>query len=212
MYILTEQLCKMPMKQIFLIILILSICNCTSIPTGSLFRLITLDPIDLEPSNTAVALKAPNYVRISSGNVVLKIGKVDSSGNTEFEYVFPLAAKDTPFIPKGIYEQIRRDEKLTVFKISDPDVIKIISLKEQIEIHIASGGRKEDYYLGITITGGCKTENFIQTVTPYSLYLKTDSESEYFTMIKDYDIRNLNLSPHKNIDQWELCQNLDTQL
>lgn len=187
-------------------VLLWALAGCTSVPITSMYKLMTLNPAELDPVSVRVAAITPRELELKDGDVFIWIREPGMS--RENQHRFPLsvqqdATRDIRELPPA---RPQADEHLFILSLSELDARRLGEFQRQIFGETGAGAlEKEDYRVGVTIAGGRKHSSIALSRAPIDLYLKTDADRKYFHMIRSLDLANTDLSPYPNLSEWPEC-------
>jgi len=190
-----------------LLLIILSIVGCAGIPLSRVYKMMTANPLEFHPNAIAIAIKRPNVIQVNSGDVKMSISIHSDNPALRVSQQYFLVVDNTPRVPtlaKGLYN----NGALTVLTLSAEDVIKMQSLQQRMKNHLKNGGKSDDFCFSVQVLGGCKNTDNIPNNVFVSLLLKLDSRSDFFPLYQDFDIGQADLSPLKNLENWDDCKSL----
>ena len=193
------------MKKYLLLSLISLLIGCAGIPLSSVYKMMTANPLEFHPHAIAVAIKRPNYLQVNTGDVIMSLNINSEVPFLVVEQQYLLAVDNKPRIPLELASNFRNDEQLTVLKLSADDVIRMEILQQQMKNHLINGGSNDDFGFWVKITGGCKNSKTIPESVLLSSFLRLDLRSDFFALYEDFDIGKADLTPLKNLSEWDDC-------
>jgi len=193
-------------KNSLLLSLVLLIAGCAGIPLSSVYKMMTANPLEFHPDAIAVAIKRPHYLQVNTGDVVMSLSINSEIPFLVVEQQYLLAVDNKPRIPLELMDKFKNDEQLTVLKLSADDVIRMTVLQQQMKSHLINGGSRDDFGFWVKVNGGCKKSKTIPESVLLSSFLRLDSKSDFFALYEDFDIGKADLSPLKNLSDWDSCQ------
>ena len=199
-----NQIRESALKKLMLLFIVLSISGCAGIPLSSVYKMMMADPLEFNPSAISIAIKSSKTIKIHTGDVEMSMFiHSDDLGLTVSQQYF-LAVNNTPRIPI-LAEGLNDNEALTVLTLSSEDVIKMKKLQQIMKKHLINGGKRDDLGFYVRVLAGCKNTKNIPKNVFVSLFLKLDFRSDFFPLYEDFDIGQADLSPLKNLVNWDDC-------
>ena len=192
--------------KIVLLLIVLSIVGCAGIPLSSVYKMMTANPLDFHPDAISIAIKRSNVIQLQTGDVEMNFFIDSENPDLKVLQQYFLVVDNTPRIPI-IAEGLNNNEALTVLTLSPEDVIRMQDLQKMMKSHLKNGGKNKDFGFSVRVLEGCKNTNDIPDNVFVSLFLKLDLRSDFFPLYEDFDIGQADLSPLKNLVNWNNCQN-----
>ena len=188
-----------------LLLLVLSIVGCAGIPLSSVYKMMTANPLEFHPEAISIDIKRSNAIQVQTGDVEMEIFINNDNPDLKVlqKYFFVVDnASRVPIVAEGLAD----NEHLTILTLSPEDVIKMKNLQKKMKTHLKNGGESDDFGFSIRVLKGCKNIDDIPDNVFISLYLKLDSRSEFFPLYQDLNIGQADLSPLKNLENWDNCK------
>lgn len=165
----------------------------------------TANPLEFHPDAIAVAIKRPNFLRVNTGDVIMSVSINSETPFLMVEQQYLLAVDNEPRIPAELMENFRSDEELTILKLSPEDARRMTILQQQMKNHLINGGISDDFGFWVKINSGCKNSKTIPESVLLSSFLRLDLQSDFFALYENFDIGKADLSPLKNLSDWDSC-------
>lgn len=194
------------MKRAILLLLVLSITGCVGIPLSSVYKMMTANPLEFQPGAIAIAVKRSNTIQVNTGDVEMNVSIHSDDPDLRVFQQYFLVVDNTSRVPL-FEEKLGSSEALTLLTLSPEDVIRMKSLQRKMKTHLKNGGKSDDFGFSVHVLKGCKNTNIIPKNVFVSLFLKLDSMSDFFPLYEDFDIGQADLSPLKNLENWDNCNN-----
>lgn len=194
------------LKKVMLIFVVFLITSCSGIPPSSVYKMMTANPLEFHPDTISVAIKRSNTIQINTGDVKmsLKIHSDDPALKVKEDYFFTV--DNNPQVP-SLAKDIKSHQALTVLTLAPNDVMRMQNLQKTMKKHLKNGGNKDDFGFSVSVLEGCKNTHNIPSDVYVSLYLKLDSQSNFFPLYRDFNIGQADLSPLKSVKDWDNCKN-----
>lgn len=189
-----------------LLLIVLSIVGCAGIPLSSVYKMMTANPLDFHPDAISIAIKRSNAIQLQTGDVEMTFFIQSDNPNLRVLQQYFLVVDNTPRVPT-IAERLKKNEALTVLTLTPKDVTRMKNLQKRMKSHLKNGGKSDDFGFSVRVLEGCKNTNDIPDNVFVSLFLKLDSRSDFFPLYEDFDIGQADLSPLKNLVNWNNCNN-----
>ena len=178
------------MKRRFIFIFLMMICavsGCSSIPLTTMYKMMSVNPLELEPSEIVVAVQAPNGIVVSNNDVVIKFEFTtnDPNYNFEDEYFVKLNAKYV--LPNELTQEINRDSKFYILQLSQDDTLKMLRGQELVKkyrMNNSDGGGS----FNLSVESVCKNSQFSVKNNELNVFLKLNENDEFFTFMEDVNV------------------------
>ena len=193
------------------LLMVLSIAGCAGIPLSSMVKMMMANPLEFHPDAITIAIKRSNTIQIHTGDVEMNIFINSDNPDLRVLQQYFLVVDNTPRIPT-LAEGLKSNEALTILILSPEDVIRMKNLQKSMKNHLRNGGKSDDFGFSIRVLEGCKNTKDIPHNVFVSLFLKLDLRSDFFPLYEDFDIAQADLSPLKNLENWNDCNNSVTKL
>ncbi|PKI07281.1 hypothetical protein CXF78_06240 [Shewanella sp. 11B5] len=178
------------MKRRFIFIFLMMICavsGCSSIPLTTMYKMMSVNPLELEPSEIVVAVQAPNGIVVSNNDVVIKFEFTtnDPNYNFEDEYFVKLNAKYV--LPNELTQEINRDSKFYILQLSQDDTLKILRGQELVKkyrMNNSDGGGS----FNLSVESVCENSQFSVKNNELNVFLKLNENDEFFTFMEHVNV------------------------
>lgn len=187
-----------------LLFIVLSLAGCVGIPLSSVYKMMVADPLEFNPGAISIAIKSSNTIKIHTGDVEMSMFIHSDDSVLAVSQQYFLAVDNTPRLPI-LAEGLNDNETLTVLTLSSEDVVKMKNLQKMMGKHLINGGKRDDFGFSVRVLAGCKNTKNIPENVFVSLFLKLDFRSDFFPLYEDFDIGQADLSPLKNLVNWDDC-------
>jgi len=187
-----------------LLLITLSITACAGIPLSSVYKMMTANPLEFHPDAISIAIKRTNVIQVQTGDIEMKIFIHNDNPDLKVSEQYFLVVDNTPQL-LTIAEGIKNNEAMTILTLSPDDVIRMKNLQKKMREHLRNGGKSDDLGFSVRVLDGCKNTNNIPDNVFVSLFLKLDARSDFFPLYQDFNIGQTDLSPLKNLENWDNC-------
>jgi len=189
-----------------LLLIVLSIVGCAGIPLSSVYKMMTVNPLEFHPDAISIAIKRTNVIQMQTGDVEMEFSIHSDNPDLRVSQQYFLVIDNTPRVPT-IAEGLKNNEEFSTLILSPKDVIRMKKLQKRMRNHLINGGKSDDFGFSVRVLRGCKNTKDIPDNVFVSLFLKLDSRSDFFPLYQDFDIGQADLSPLENLENWVECNN-----
>jgi hypothetical protein len=189
-----------------LLFIVFFIVGCAGIPLSSMYKMVTANPLEFHPDAISMAIIRSSVIQINTGDVQMNVGIHSDNPELRVSEKYFLVVDNAPQVPT-LAKGVKNNEELTILTLSPEDVIRMNSLQKRMKNHLRNGGKTDDFGFSVHVLKGCKNTKNIPSNVFVSLFLKLDARSEFFPLYQDFNIGQADLSPLKNLENWDDCKN-----
>ncbi|MGI2103995.1 hypothetical protein ACRN9A_02365 [Shewanella frigidimarina] len=178
------------MKRRFVFIFLMMICavsGCSSIPLTTMYKMMSVNPLELEPSEIVVAVQAPNGIVVSNNDVVIKFEFTTNDPNYNFEDEYFVKLNTQYVLPNELTQEINRDSKFYILQLSQNDTLKMLRGQELVKkyrMNNSDGGGS----FNLSVESVCKNSQFSVKNNELNVFLKLNENDEFFTFMEDVNV------------------------
>lgn len=178
------------MKRRFVFIFLMMICavsGCSSIPLTTMYKMMSVNPLELEPSEIVVAVQAPNGILVSNNDVVIKFEFTTNDPNYNFEDEYFVKLNTQYVLPNELTQEINRDSKFYILQLSQDDTLKMLRGQELVNkyrMNNSDGGGS----FNLSVESVCKNSQFSVKNNELNVFLKLNENDEFFTFMEDVNV------------------------
>ena len=170
---------------------LLLLTACTTIPLGTMLKMVRLNPLDMDPQQLVVAVKTPEGLNVQDGDVVVNFTFRTGDPNTSFEHQFPVMVNADYVIPESLKRDLKANESITVLQLSEEDARTMYEGQQAVKnyrLEHENGGAGN---IDIDLVSACREESFSWRDSRLNVYLKTNDEEDFFLFMRNLDVTNL---------------------
>lgn len=178
------------MKRRFVFIFLMMICavsGCSSIPLTTMYKMMSVNPLELEPSEIVVAVQAPNGIVVSNNDVVIKFEFTTNDPNYNFEDEYFVKLNTQYVLPNELTQEINRDSKFYILQLSQDDTLKMLRGQELVKkyrMNNSDGGGS----FNLSVESVCKNSQFSVKNNELNVFIKLNENDEFFTFMEDLNV------------------------
>ncbi|MBO1895711.1 hypothetical protein HNW13_007970 [Shewanella sp. BF02_Schw] len=178
------------MKRRFVFIFLMMICavsGCSSIPLTTMYKMMSVNPLELEPSEIVVAVQAPNGIVVSNNDVVIKFEFTTNDPNYNFEDEYFVKLNTQYVLPNELTQEINRDSKFYILQLSQNDTLKMLRGQELVKkyrMNNSDGGGS----FNLSVESVCKNSQFSVKNNELNVFLKLNENDDFFTFMEDLNV------------------------
>ena len=166
----------------------------------------TMNPLDIDPSQLVVAVGSPDGLSVQDGDIVIDFHYTLPKNKVNAKNQFIVKVVPDYPLPPELKEEEQDNSKITVLKLSEQDALIMYKAQQEIKAY------KKDHDDGsgtffVQIKSACITKNFSFKELELDLFLKLHSDEGFFTFMEDIDVMELKNSNKLPSNQIAECTN-----
>ncbi|RUO34832.1 lipoprotein [Aliidiomarina soli] len=191
-------------KILLLIGALVVLTACSSIPLGTMIKMVRLNPLDMDPQQLVVAVKTPEGLKVQEGDVVIDFSFRTDDPDVSFDHQFPVVINDDYAVPEGLTKGLKENESITVMQLSEDDALTMYNaqqaVKEYRRNHEGGAGN-----IDLRLVSACRDENFSWSDSKLNVYLKTTDEENFFLFLRNMDVTELDDDIQRDLNSLSSC-------
>ncbi|WP_133407050.1 hypothetical protein [Parashewanella tropica] len=196
------------MKKIFLGLLILTTLlstACTNIPLTTMYKMMTMKPLDIDPRQLVIAVGSPQGLSVKDGGIILDFSFKAPANNLNLDNKFMVKVnKDYP-IPSELEDETEDNRKITFLQLDGKDAETMYQAQQTIkkyrEHHEDGSGT-----FTIKIQSVCMNKGFSADDMEIDLFVKLESNEEFFTFMEGLDPTDFKSDKQKSSNIIPKCE------
>ncbi|RUO31873.1 hypothetical protein CWE12_02430 [Aliidiomarina sedimenti] len=191
-------------KMLLLIGALVVLTACSSIPLGTMIKMVRLNPLDMDPQQLVVAVKTPEGLKVREGDVVIDFSFRTDDPDVSFDHQFPVVINDDYAVPESLTKDLDDDESITVMQLSEDDALTMYNaqqaVKEYRRNHEGGAGN-----IDLRLVSACRDENFSWSDSKLNVYLKTTDDESFFLFLRNMDVTELDDDIQRDLNALSSC-------
>ncbi|NVK24522.1 MAG: hypothetical protein HWE10_06315 [Gammaproteobacteria bacterium] len=196
------------MKRVITIGAILVVLSgCMSMSFKGMYKMATLDPLAIEPSELRLALRTDQVVKVKTGSVTMQLEFTVPAHkhlpSLERKHKFDIEVKQFDVnqssnmgeaetkmahqLPEILLDGIQVNEQVTLLYLSPQDAEAMAETQAQIKKYKAAGAKGKGM-LSFDFNESCLLNTEQMVSLPVDLFLKTAKGEEFFMFFEDLDV------------------------
>jgi len=187
--------------------LLASLCfltGCMSMPLTTMYKLSHLDPMQADPAQLKVAIRADERIAIPEGGANINFKFNAEDGQLNFDETFVIEIIRNPIMSINLVKDKKPGESVTVLQLSEHDAQRFRNLQALLEPYV-SGNRKGSASFGVGIAGVCLHSPMPADEVLLDIFLQTSEHDGYYVFLKDLDVRELSDDEDADLPEWSIC-------
>ena len=182
----------------------LFLAGCTSMPLTTIYKLSRMDPMDADPAQIKVAVRADEAIGIGKGDaqIEFKFDAEDDSLNIDEIYLIEVVRN--PVVQGELYADKKPGESITVLGLTTSDAERM----KQLQLEMApfrNGDVKGSGSLRVNLSGMCLHNKMPPGEVQVDMFLQTSEQEGFFVMAKNLDMREVLAEEGTNMDELPDC-------
>lgn len=178
---------------------------CSNIPLSTMIKLMDLNPLETDPKQLVVAVKAPEGVDVRDGDVVIDFDFRTDDPEYSFSHNFPVIINDDYLVPDNLKEDIEDNEKITVMQLSKQDAQTMYEGQKAVKEYRSKNEAGGAGSMNVRLVSACRDDNFSWSNSELDVYLKTQDDEDFFLFLEDMDITKLDGDIQRNTNAIPNC-------
>jgi len=166
------------------------ITACSNIPLSTMYRMVNLNPLDIDPRQLVVAVRSPQGVNVRDGDIVINFSFETEKPDISFKHKFLVKTNPDYRISEGMKEDTQENEHITILQLSAQDALTMHRAQQAVkayrENHDDGAGR-----FSINVNSVCRDNDFSEENSELDINLKLKNEEEFFPFMEDIDLMSL---------------------
>lgn len=162
--------------------------GCTSLgtPVTSLVQLSQLDPLESDPSNMRLAVRAPSVLKFRDGDVKLAMGFDGGSAETRFSDVFAADIDNGVIATPGIDRSSLDGQTFAVASLTPEAAARMMAMQKRIKALRAAGIQGKG---SLTVSAtACKTVDDLPKPLPITAWLQPSPDKNFLMLLRQMDL------------------------
>ncbi|GAA61158.1 hypothetical protein P20652_3034 [Pseudoalteromonas sp. BSi20652] len=102
------------------------ISGCSSVPLTTMYKMLSLDPLGIEPSEVTVAVQAPTGIVVNNNDVVIKLNVKADDPNYSFEHEYFVKVNEQYALPDELKQKNKANSKIFILQLNKSDALKML--------------------------------------------------------------------------------------
>jgi len=182
----------------------LFLAGCTSMPLTSMYKLSRMDPMEADPAQIKVAIRADEAIGFGKGDaqIEFKFDAEDDSLNIDEIYLIEVVRD--PVVQGDLYADKKPGDSITVLGLTNSDAQRM----KQLQLEMApfrNGDVEGSGSLRVNLSGMCLHSKMPPGEVQLDLFLQTSEHEGFFVMAKNLDMREVLAEEGTDMDELPGC-------
>jgi len=194
------------MRILFLAAMFLSAC--TSVPLTTLYKLHKIDPMEADPAQIKVAIRADDRIGIREGGAKIEVKFEAEDGSLNIDETYLVEIIRNPDMSAELLAGINPGESVTVLGLTQSDIQRMRAVQSSVAA-ISKDDPEGSGSLGVFLDGVCLQSKMPEGTVLIDIFLQTSDQDGFFVLSRNLDLRKQSMQDGTDLDDWPGC--LDEQ-
>lgn len=169
---------------------IMLLTACSSMPLSTMFKMIRLNPLDIDPRELVVAVHVPQGMKVRDGDIVIDFKFDTGQPTNSFNHQFLVAVNADYQIPQALTEDLSPNEHITVLQLSKQDAETMYQAQQTVKAYRENNDDGVGSF-GLKLNSACRDKNFSINDSNLDLFVKLKDDEEFFVFIEDLNLADM---------------------
>ena len=182
----------------------LFLAGCSGMPLTSMYKLSRMDPMDADPVQIKVAVRADEAIGIGKGDAQIEFKFDAEDGSLSIDEIYLIEMDRDPIVYGALYADKKPGESITVLGLTPSDAERM----KQLQLEMAQfrkGDVEGSGSLRVNLSGMCLHNKMPPGEVQLDLFLQTSEQEGFFLMAKNLDMREVMAEEGRNMDELPDC-------
>lgn len=161
--------------------------GCMSMPISTMYKMATLNPLEIDPGQVQLAVRTDNRVNIGDDGVTISMGYVSEDKSLDLDHEFPVVVDRNARNQAILLDDMKQSEQVVLFRLRQQDRELMRQFQQKVHQHKENGGEGSGSF-GIRLSEFCLKAD-APTELETDMFLQVDKQDGFFVFFEDVDIR-----------------------
>lgn len=192
-----------------LIVVSIFLASCSSMPLTTMYKLHKLDPMEADPAQIKVAIRADDRIGIREGGAKIEV-KIDfEDGTAGIDETFAIEITRNPIMSTELVEDKKPGESVTVLQLTEADAQRFRLLQSTLETY-DQDERKGTGSFGVGLSGICLFSPMADDEVLVDIFLQTNVYDGFYVLVRNLELKKKLEQEGVTVPEWPTCQ--ETQI
>jgi len=158
--------------------------GCSGMPFSTMIKLGRLDPMEADPAQVRIAIRADQRITIPDGGAVVVLRFEGNDGELYIDDTYIVEIVRNPVLTTELIDGKRRGEALTVLRLSDKDSEKMTRAQTLLKQY-TDGRRSGALTFGVDLHDLCISSPLPAGNVLVDIFMQTSDDGGYFVFTQD---------------------------
>jgi hypothetical protein len=195
----------MPGKHYFFYFLVaVFLSACTSMPLTTLYKLHKIEPMEADPAQIKVAIRADDRIGIREGGAKIEVKFDAEDGSLNIDETYLVEIIRNPDISAELLADKNPGESVTVLGLTRSDIQRMRAVQSSVAAN-SKGDPEGTGSLGVFLEGVCLHGKMPAGKVLVDVFLQTSDQDGFFVFARNLDLRKESKRDGSNLDDWPDC-------
>jgi hypothetical protein len=173
-------------------------------PLTTMYKLSRMDPMDADPAQIKVAVRADEAIGIGKGDAQIEFKFDAEDDSLHIDEIYLIEVVRNPVVHGELYADKKPRESITVLGLTTSDAERM----RQLQLAMASyrnGDVKGSGSLRVNLSGMCLHNKMPPGEARVDIFLQTSEQEGFFVMAKNVDMREVLAEEGTDMDELPAC-------
>jgi len=187
-----------------LIAFALLLAGCTSMPISSMYKLSRMDPMEADPAQIKVAVRADESIGIGKGDAQIEFKFDAEDDSLNIDEIYLIEVERNPVLHRELYADKKSGESITVLGLTTSDARRMRELQREMA-PFRDGDVEGSGSLRVNLSGMCVHDKMPTGEVELDLFLQTSEQDGFFVIAKNLDMREVMAEEGTDMDALPDC-------
>ena len=182
----------------------LFLAGCTSMPLTSMYKLSRMDPMEADPAQIKVAVRADEAIGIGKGDAQIEFKFDAEDGSLSIDEIYLIEMDRDPIVYGALYTDKKPGESITVLSLTPGDAERMKQLQLEMAM-FREGDVKGSGSLRVNLNGICLHSKMHPGEVQLDMFLQTSEQEGFFVLAKNLDLREALAEDGTDMDELPDC-------
>lgn len=193
------------LKTLLVITLFALLGGCASMPLTSMYKLYRLSPMEADPAQIKIAIRAHQAIGIPHGAARMEVKYENHDQTSIIEETYFIEVTQNGVVTPELLEDKAADETITILQLTEQDADSMRKIQALVKADTAADIKGKGS-LGIGLHGTCLRGTLPKGSLYVDIFMQTSDQDGYFIFTKNLDIRQSQEGWQGDLSQWPDCE------
>jgi hypothetical protein len=178
---------------------------CTSVPLTTLYKLNKIDPMEADPAQIKIAIRADDRIGIREGGAKIEVKFEAEDGSLNIDETYLVEIIRNPEMRAELFADKNPGESVTVLGLTKSDIQRMRAVQSSVAA-ISKGDPEGTGSLGVFLDGVCLHSKMPEGDVLIDIFLQTSDQDGFFLLSRNLDLRKQSMQDGTDLDDWPDCQ------
>lgn len=190
-----------------LIVLAAFLAGCAGMPLSTMYTLSSLDPMEVDPAQLKVAVRADERIGIPMDGVHLSLKFDADDGSLNIDDTYIVEVIRNPILTPELYDDKATWESVTVLQLSENDAQRLTRVQSLLKPY-TDGSASGSLSFGVDVKGVCAHSPIPAGRVLIDIFFQAIDNDGFFAITRDLDLRQSSDESEAMLANLSECQDL----